>query len=85
VSYEEKKTNKTKPPPTSPLDGKNQTPRIHRKKPRRLAPKIIYPRHVRSQFIEAYRRETETLLQAPKNKRNPGFAKALSGPEPEHR
>jgi len=43
------------PPPASPLDGKNQTPRVHRKGLPRLAPKIIYPRHVRKQYIETYR------------------------------
>jgi len=43
------------PPPASPLHGKNQTPRVHRKSPPRLAPKIIYPRHVRKQYIETYR------------------------------
>jgi len=43
------------PPPASPLHGKNQTPRVHRKGPPRLAPKIIYPRHVRKKYIETYR------------------------------
>jgi len=43
------------PPPASPLHGKNQTPRVHRKSPPRLAPKIIYPRHIRKQYIETYR------------------------------
>ena len=43
------------PPPASPLHGKNQTPRVHRKCLPRLAPKIIYPRHVRKQYIETYR------------------------------
>jgi len=43
------------PPPASPLHGKNQTPRVHRKSLPRLAPKIIYPRHVRKQYIETYR------------------------------
>jgi len=43
------------PPPAPPLHGKNQTPRVHRKSPPRLAPKIIYPRHVRKQYIETYR------------------------------
>jgi len=37
------------PPPASPLHGKNQTPRVQRKSPPRLAPNIIYPRHVRKQ------------------------------------
>jgi len=43
------------PPPASPLYRKNQTPRVHRKSLPRLAPKIIYPRHVRKQYIETYR------------------------------
>ena len=43
------------PPPASPLHGKIQTPRVHRKSPPRLPPKIIYPRHVRKQYIETYR------------------------------
>jgi len=43
------------PPPASPLHGKNQSPRVHRKSSPRLAPKIIYPRHVRKQYIETYR------------------------------
>jgi len=42
------------PPPASPLHGKNQIPRVHRKSLPRLAPKIIYPRHVRKQYIETY-------------------------------
>jgi len=32
-----------KQPPASPPHGKNQTPRIHRKDPPRLAPKTIIP------------------------------------------
>jgi len=43
------------PPPASPRHRKNQTPRVHRKSLPRLAPKIIYPRHVRKQYIETYR------------------------------
>jgi len=43
------------PPPASPLHGKNQTARVHRKSLPRLAPKIIYPGHVRKQYIETYR------------------------------
>jgi len=76
-----KKPINAKPAPASPLHRKNQTTRIHRKKPARLAPKIIYPRHVRRQFIETDRRETQNLPQAPQNKRNDGFAKALSEPD----
>jgi len=38
-----KKNLNPKQPPTSPLHGKNQTPRIHRKNPPRLAPKTIIP------------------------------------------
>ena len=49
-----KKPIKANPPPASPLDGKNQTPRVHRKSLPRLAPKIIYPRDVRKQYIERY-------------------------------
>jgi len=43
TSYEEKKTYKLQQPPASPLHGKNQTPRDHRKSPPRLAPKILIP------------------------------------------
>jgi len=43
------------PPPASPLHGKNQTTRVHRKSLPLLASKIIYPRHVRKQYIETYR------------------------------
>jgi len=43
------------PPPASPLHGKNQTGQVHRKSLPRLARKIIYPRHVRKQYIETYR------------------------------
>jgi len=43
------------PLPASPLHGKYQTPRVHRKSPPHLAPKIIYPRHIRKQYIETYR------------------------------
>jgi len=43
------------PPPASPLHGKNQTPRVHRKSLPRLAPTIIYSRQVRKQSIETYR------------------------------
>jgi len=42
-------------PPASPLHGKNETPRVHRESLPRLAPKIIYTRHVRKQYIETYR------------------------------
>jgi len=82
LAIRRKKPMNAKPPPASPLQVKDQTPRIQRKNPR-LAPKIIYPRHLRRQFIETYRRETQTLPQAPQNKRNDGSAKALSGPEGE--
>jgi len=50
-----KKPINANPPPASPPHGKNQTPRVHRKSLPRLAPKIIYPRHVRKQYIETYR------------------------------
>jgi len=43
------------PPPASPLHGKNQTPRVHRESLPCLAPEIIYPRHVRKQYMETYR------------------------------
>ena len=62
--------------------GKIKHPESRGKTPR-LAPKIIYPRQLRRQFIEMYRRETQTLPQAPQNKRNDGCAKALSGPDGE--
>ena len=55
LAMKRKKPINANPPPASPLHGKNQTPRIHRKSPPRLAPKIIYPRHVREQYIETYR------------------------------
>ena len=41
--YGEKKTYKQVPQPASPLHGKNQTPRVYRKSPPCLAPKIIKP------------------------------------------
>ena len=44
-----------KPPPTSPLHGQNQRPRVHRESLPHLAPKILYPRHVRKQYRETYR------------------------------
>jgi len=47
-----KKPINANPPPASPLHGKNQTPRVHRKSLPLLAPKIIYPRHVMKQYIE---------------------------------
>jgi len=50
-----KKPINANPPPASPPHGKNQTPRVHRKSLPRLAPKIIYPRHVRKQYMETYR------------------------------
>jgi len=50
-----KKPINANPPPASHLHGKNQTPRVHRKSLPRLAPKIIYPRHLRKQYIEMYR------------------------------
>jgi len=43
TSHEETKTYKQVPQPTSPLHGKDQTPRVHTKSPPRLAPKIIQP------------------------------------------
>jgi len=55
LAMEKTKPINANPPPASPLDGKNQTPRLHRKSLPRLAPKIIYPRHVRKQYIETYR------------------------------
>ena len=55
LAMKRKKPINANPPPASPLHGKNQTPRVHRKSPPRLAPKIIYPRHVRKQYIEMYR------------------------------
>jgi len=50
-----KKPIKAKPPPASPLHGTNETPRVHRKSLPRPSPKILYPRHVRKQYIERYR------------------------------
>ena len=55
LARKRKKPINANPPPASPLHGKNQTPRVHRKSLPLLAPKIIYPRHVRKQFIETYR------------------------------
>jgi len=55
LAMKRKKPINANPPPASPLHGKNQTPRVHRKSPPCLAPKIIYPRHVRKQYIETYR------------------------------
>jgi len=55
LAMERKKPINSIPPPASPLHGKNQRPRVHRKSLPRLAPKIIYPRHVRKQYIETYR------------------------------
>jgi len=55
LAMKRKKTINAIPPPTSPLHGKNQTPRVHRKSLPRLAPKIIYLRHVRKQYIETDR------------------------------
>jgi len=55
LAMKRKKPINANPPPASPLHGKNQTPRVHRKSLPRLAPKIIYPRHVRKQYIETYR------------------------------
>jgi len=43
------------PPDASPLHGKNQIPGLDRKSLPRLAPKIIYPRQLRKQYIETYR------------------------------
>ena len=43
ASYGENKTYKQKPRPASPLHGKHQAPRIHRKSPPRLAPMIKPP------------------------------------------
>jgi len=54
LAMERKKPINAIPPPASPLHGKNQTPRVHRKSLPHLAPKIIYPRHVRKQYIETY-------------------------------
>jgi len=55
LAMKRKKPINANPPPVSPLYGKNQTPRVHRKSLPRLAPKIIYPRHVRKRYIETYR------------------------------
>jgi len=55
LAMKRKKPINSIPPPASPLHGKNQTLRVHRKSLPRLAPKIIYPRHVRKQYIETYR------------------------------
>jgi len=71
----------TKPPPASPLHRNNQTPRIHRKNPPRLAPKIKYSRHVRRQFIETYRRETQTLPQALLKQKKELIRQGLTRPE----
>jgi len=55
LAMKRKKPINASPPPASPLHGKNQTPRVNRKSLPRLAPKIIYPRHVKKQYIETYR------------------------------
>jgi len=55
LAMKRKKPINANPPPASRRHGNNQTPRVHRKSPARLAPKIIYPRHVRKQYIETYR------------------------------
>ena len=55
LAMKRKKPINANPPAASPVHGKNQTPRVHRKSSPRLAPKIRYPRHVRKQYIEMYR------------------------------
>jgi len=54
LAMKRKKPINANPPPTPPVHGKNQTARVHRKSLPLLAPKIIYPRHVRKQNIETY-------------------------------
>jgi len=54
LAMKRKKPINANPPPASPLHGINQTPPVHRKSLPRLAPKIIYPRQVRKQYIETY-------------------------------
>jgi len=51
-AMKKKKPINANPPPASPIQGKNETPRVHRKSLPRLAPKIVYPRHVRKQNLE---------------------------------
>jgi len=55
LAMKRKKPINANPPPASPLHGKSPTPGVHRKSLPRLAPKIIYPRHIRKQSIETYR------------------------------
>jgi len=55
LAMKRKKPINANPAPASPLHGKNQTPRVCGKSFPHLAPKIIYPRHVRKQYIETYR------------------------------
>jgi len=55
LAMKRKKPINANPPPASHLHRKNQTPRVHRKSLPHLAPKIIYLRHVRKQYIETYR------------------------------
>ena len=58
------------PPPASPIHRKNETPRVHRKSLPRLAPKIIYSRHVRKQYIETYRyRDPNPSAGSPRQKK----------------
>ena len=85
TSYSVKKTFNPKQPHASPLHGKNQTPTIHRKNPPCLALKITYPRHLRKQFIETYRRETQTLPQAPLTQKKGLSAEGPTGPTGEDR
>jgi len=66
-----------KQPPASPLHGKNQTPRIHRKNAPRLAPEIIIPQ-TRKEIIhkDVQERYPNHSAGSPKNKRKDWFAKA---------
>jgi len=59
--------------------GKIKHPESIGKNPPRLASKTIYLRHVRKQFIETYRRETQTLRQAPQKQKKGLIAKARQG------
>jgi len=69
-----------KQPPTSLLHRKNQTPRIHRKNPPRLASKILIPQtHKETIHGDGQERDPNPFVGSRKNKREAGFAKARQG------
>jgi len=68
-------------PPASPLYGKNQTPRNHRKSPPRLAPKILIPQTRKETIHSTVKVERpKPFHRLPRTKES--FAKASKrGPE----